>query len=361
MSTTILVRLKKAINHSYPILIGMSLEQAARDISNHRIGSRIFVITDTNVRALYAVQFTALLNDMGTPSRLLSVPAGEKNKNRTSKQRLEDNLLSLDAGRDSAIIALGGGMVGDLAGFVAATLHRGIPYIQIPTTLLSQVDSSVGGKVAVDHPLGKNLIGAFFQPRRVYIDVSTLRTLSDNEFRSGIAEVIKYGAILDEKLFTFMERNCSSVKRRYESMMTKIVTQCCKLKKTIIEKDEKEIGLRRILNFGHTVGHGIETLTGYKLSHGKAISIGMVAEAKISASLGLLHESHVKRLENLLRLYGLPTTVPPSVDIKELFSITRYDKKVRSGEVHYTLIERIGSARIGVGISFQQALKAYVG
>lgn len=349
------INLKREINDSYDIQIGMSLRSIAKDIHRSYPDASKFIITDSNVARLCGKKFLYGIREKN--SQMIVVPAGEKSKTRTMKERLENKLLSFNADRDSLIIALGGGMIGDVAGFVAATLHRGVSYIQIPTTLLSQVDSSIGGKVAVDHPLGKNLIGAFYQPKKVYIDTSTLATLSDLEFSNGMAEVIKYAVILDKNLFNMLEEHHSQILNRHTALLQKIIKRCCELKKTIVEKDEKETDLRRILNFGHTIGHAIEHLTHYRLSHGEAVAIGMVAEARISASLGLLRPSDVTRLTKLVSMYHLPVALPSSVKTKALFAATQRDKKVHRGNVHYTLLEKIGKARIGVNLTADQALK----
>ncbi|HMD14238.1 MAG TPA: 3-dehydroquinate synthase, partial [Bacteroidota bacterium] len=286
-------------NFSYDIQIGVSLTEAAKDILRRFPESKKFIITDSNVRRLYGRKLIRMLHQ---PLRhLLAVPAGEKSKSRKIKDLLENKLLQHHADRHSIIIALGGGMIGDLAGFVAATLFRGIPLIQIPTSLLAQVDSSVGGKVAIDHPLGKNLLGAFHQPRQVYIDVSVLKTLPDREFRSGLAEVIKYGAILDADFFKYIERNHQKILKRNHVVLTTMIQRCCELKRNVVQKDERESGLRKILNFGHTFGHAIETLSQYRLLHGEAISIGMVLEAKLSTRITNLPLADLIRLESILR------------------------------------------------------------
>jgi 3-dehydroquinate synthase len=357
---TVKVNLKQIIDNSYDIVIGTSLNEATKNMASLKLGSKYFVITDTNVAKLYGKMLVQTLSQYTSNSKLLSIPAGERSKNRKVKEQLENQLLSLKAGRDSVIIALGGGMIGDLAGFVAATLHRGVPYVQIPTTLLAQVDSSIGGKVAVDHPFGKNLIGAFYQPKKVYIDVSTLKTLSNAEFSNGMAEVIKYGAILDRKLFEYVEQHCKEILKRKTEVLVKIIKRCCELKRDVIQKDEKEIGLRRILNFGHTIGHAIEVLSHYKISHGKAVAIGMSAEARISASYGLIGKTSVIRLENLLKSFSLPTELPPNTNLKTLFQATMQDKKVRDGIVHYTLLEHIGKAKVGVPLSVSEAMKLFL-
>ncbi|MGA2625277.1 MAG: 3-dehydroquinate synthase [Bacteroidota bacterium] len=351
MATKIHISLKKEADDSYDIVIGTTLTDAARDILRFVPGDRYFAITDSNVKRFYGTKFARLMKRTGVDCPLLSVPAGEKSKSRATKGQLEDKLLSLGAVRSSVIIALGGGMVGDLAGFVASTLLRGIRYVHIPTTLLAQVDSSIGGKVAVNHPLGKNLLGAFCQPKRVCIDISTLGTLPDREFVNGMAEVIKFAAILDRDLFSYLEVHSEKILTRDTKALIKVITRCCELKRNVVEIDEKETSYRRILNFGHTIGHALESLSGYRLPHGMAVAIGMAAEARISVARGLLTAGAVARLENLLHAYRLPTKIPSSTDITELCEATRTDKKARDGRVHYTLLQRIGKARTDMRLS----------
>ena len=360
MSITLRVRLNKTIDTSYPIIIGKRLPEIAREIAASRRWHRHFIVTDGNVRRLYGVEFSERLNSLGAATAIFSVPPGERSKTRETKQVLEDRLIRAGAGRDSLIIALGGGMVGDLAGFIAATLFRGVDLIQIPTTLLAQADSSVGGKVGVDHPLGKNLIGAFHQPRRVYIDISTIRTLSDREYRNGLAELIKYGAILDEELFSLLERNHRTVLGRDPRTLKELIRRACGLKKTIVEHDERESGRRRVLNFGHTIGHAVESLSRYRIPHGRAVAIGMAAEAAISVRVCAFPESSLGRLLAVLKLYGLPCGIPRSLDPKEVFLETGKDKKAARGDVLYTLLERIGQARTGVRLTVRDALRAYL-
>jgi len=336
-------------NFSYDIQIDVSLAKAAKDIHQRFPDSKKFIITDSNVEPLYGRK---LIRAIRQPLRhLLVVPAGEKSKSRKTKDRLENKLLHLHADRHSIIIALGGGMIGDLAGFVAATLFRGILLIQIPTSLLAQVDSSVGGKVAINHPLGKNLIGAFHQPHQVYIDPSVLETLPDREFRSGLAEVIKYGAILDADFFTDIERNHRNILERDRTVLTAMIKRCCELKRNVVQKDERETGLRKILNFGHTVGHAIESLSHYRLLHGEAISIGMVNEAKLSTRTTNLALTDVVRLQSILARFGLPTEIPSSYTVQKLLPIIMHDKKILNGTVYYTLLGKIGKAKINIPIS----------
>lgn len=357
MPSLIHIILRNEIRNSYDIHVGIDVEHIAAAIMNSYPHASKFVITDSNIKRLYVKRLIIAMFGVDSPAQIVTVPAGELSKNRTMKERIEDGLISLGAARDSLIIALGGGMIGDLAGFVASTLYRGIPYVQIPTSLIAQVDSSIGGKVAVDHPAGKNLIGAFYQPEAVYIDPAMLKTLPIREFRNGMAEVIKYAAILDAWLFRYLEENRSRIMRRVPSSLFRIVKRCCELKKNVVEKDEKENDLRRILNFGHTIGHAVESLSHYRISHGEAVAIGMAAEAKISLSKGLLGHDGYRRLSKLLKAYGLPTHLPLRMDTDALMRTTLHDKKLQGGNVHYTLLERIGKARVGVVLTSADALR----
>jgi 3-dehydroquinate synthase len=353
MVNSVRINLKSNTDTSYDVRIGVPLADAAREIRRNHSDSTSFIITDSNVEKLYGRSLLGMIDQPA--SHMLVVPAGEKSKNRKSKAWLEDKLISLNATRNSMIIALGGGVIGDLAGFVASTLLRGVPYIQLPTTLLAQVDSSIGGKVAIDHPLGKNLIGAFHQPEKVYIDPLTLKTLPDAEFINGMAEVIKYGAILDKSLFAYLEENNNRIKARVPGALQYIIKRCCTLKRSIVERDEKETGPRRILNFGHTIGHALESLSHYRLSHGQAVAIGMVAEAWMSVRLGLLSAGGYQRLERVIAGYHLPTRLPSGFSLQSILRATARDKKNQGGSVHYTLLDRIGKARIGVPLTSVKA------
>jgi 3-dehydroquinate synthase len=355
--TRLPIRLRRTLDDSYEIVIGTTITAAANDIRRRWPGARKFIITDANVEPLYARTLAWSFRQKGEQVPLLSFPAGEASKTRATRDRLEDAMLSHGTTRDSLIIALGGGVVGDIAGFAAATLLRGISYVQIPTTLLAQVDSSVGGKVAVDHPLGKNLLGAFHQPRRVYIDLATLRTLPEREFRSGMAEVIKCAVIFDRTLFAFLEGNAPRILRKELPALREIVGRSCALKAAIVERDERESGPRRLLNFGHTIGHALETHMHYTMLHGEAVAAGMAVEAELSAGMGLASPRDAARLVRLLALYGLPTTLPAGVALAELLPLTARDKKVSGGAVHYTLLRRIGAARHGIPVTPSIILK----
>jgi 3-dehydroquinate synthase len=344
------VRLQRTIDDSYDIEIGISFKRIANDIIRRWPEASFFIISDSNIHGLYGKAFATLLRNHGRSVSLLTFPAGEKQKNRHTKERLEDELLKQSVERSSLIIALGGGVTGDIAGFVSATMLRGVPYVHLPTTLLAQVDSSVGGKVAVDHPSGKNLIGAFYQPKKVYIDVSTLQTLPDREYRCGLAEVIKYGIALDKNLFLYLERNIHRILNRNNACLEYIIRKCCALKKGIVERDERESGLRRILNFGHTIGHGIESASGFRLNHGEAVAIGMAVEAKISSAIQMTNDIPVQRLTHLLRQYGLPVEIPGGITLQTILSRTAHDKKAVHGTVLYTLLTGVGRAEPGVAV-----------
>lgn len=300
------------------------------------------VITDSNVARLHAPGFLSELRKSVSCAEIFEFPAGESSKTRETKQHIEDMMQKSLLGRDCAVIALGGGVVGDIAGFVAATYCRGVPYVQIPTTLVACVDSAVGGKTGVDTPAGKNLIGAFHQPVAVYADMETLSTLEPAGIVEGIAEVIKYGVIKDPELFAFLEENMKAVLRSDECSLLHIVERSCSIKTRVVEEDEKETGLRKILNFGHTVGHAVENLSGYSIPHGGAVAIGMVAEARISQAMGLLHESETRRIEELVKSAGLPFEIPSEMDEARLFEAMKLDKKVRAGRVEMALPCAIG-------------------
>ncbi len=337
----------------------MKFNDIARKLASSFTGRKQFIITDSNVRKYYGNTLLKLLKEAGVSASLISFPAGESSKTRATKNKIEDQLLALKAGRDSVMIGLGGGVVGDITGFVASNLHRGVTFVQIPTTLLAQVDSSIGGKVAVNHPQGKNLIGAFYQPHAVYIDPQTLKTLPDKELSNGMAEVIKYAAILDLRLFEYLMLESEKILQRDKTALTKIIRRCCELKRSVVEKDEREKNLRRILNFGHTIGHALERASNYTLSHGEAVAIGMLAETKISIEKGLLEPDAFLCMEYILQLYSLPTEIPKAMPIKTLFQLTSGDKKAKDGVVYYTLLEELGKARVGIPLSSKEAYTLY--
>jgi 3-dehydroquinate synthase len=340
-------------DRSYSILIGSGLlSSLGRRCRRLGLGRRCAVITDSRVGRLYAAHAEASLKDAGFECVRVTVPPGEKAKSLSMAGQCYDQLARHRLDRASFIVALGGGVVGDLAGFLAATYLRGIAFVQVPTTLLAQVDSSVGGKVAVNLKAGKNLVGAFHQPRLVLCELDTLKTLPAREFKSGLAEVIKYGIIHDAALFRRLEQKLAALLRQEPSTLAAVVARCCAIKAWVVGQDETETGLRAILNFGHTVGHAIENSIGYgNYLHGEAISIGQVMAARLSKRLLGLPEKDVSSIRSLLERAGLPTTVRLSrIQRGRLFEAMKLDKKVAAGEVKFVLARRIGEVQWGMKV-----------
>ena len=341
-------------NRSYAIKVAPGLlKQLGGECARLKLGDRCAIITDTNVGRKFAKPVYESLLKAGFEPVLITVPAGEKAKSLKSVQSCYDQLAAHRLERKSFIVALGGGVVGDLAGFVAATYLRGIPFVQIPTTLLAQVDSSVGGKTGVNLRAGKNLVGAFYQPRLVLCDLDTLKTLPEREFRAGLAEVVKYGIIFDAKLFAQLERDLPKILKRDQKILAPIIARCCEIKAEVVAQDETENGLRAILNFGHTIGHAIENSSGYgKYLHGEAIAIGQVAAAKLSHKILGLASDDIARIEKLFVRAGLPVRIKlNSAQRKKLFTAMKLDKKVSAGEIKFVLVEKIGKVVWGQSAS----------
>jgi 3-dehydroquinate synthase len=341
-------------NRSYAIKIAPGLlQKLGGECARLNLGDRCAIITDNNVGKKFAKPAYDSLLKNGFEPALITIPAGENSKSLKCVQFCYDQLAAQRLERKSFIVALGGGVVGDLAGFVAATYLRGIDFVQAPTTLLAQVDSSVGGKTGVNLRAGKNLAGAFYQPRLVLCDLETLETLPEREFRAGLAEVIKYGIIFDTKLFAQLERDLPKVLKRQPKTLEQIIARCCEIKAEIVSKDEAESGLRAILNFGHTIGHAIENSFGYgKFLHGEAISIGQVAAAKLSQKILGLPQCDVQRIENLFQRAGLPVKIKlNSAQRKKLFAAMKLDKKVSAGEIRFVLAKKIGKVVWGQKVS----------
>ena len=337
-------------NRSYPIFVGAGLLSAlGRHCAERQLGRRCAVLSDDRVAPLYAKPVLAALRSAGFEPQLICVPPGETSKSLKMVQAACDQLAAHRLERKSFIVALGGGVVGDLAGFVAAIYLRGIPFVQVPTTLLAQVDSSVGGKVGVNLKAGKNLVGAFHQPRFVLCDLRTLRSLPLRQFRAGLAEVIKYGIICDAPLFARLERDLPRLLRRDAGVLAEVVARCCEIKAEIVRQDETDTGLRAILNFGHTIGHAIENISGYgKYLHGEAIAIGQVAAAKLSAELTGLPPDDAARIEKLLLRAGLPVAIQLSAPARaRLLAAMQLDKKVSAGEIKFVLARRLGEVEPG--------------
>lgn len=345
--------------NSYDIIIGADqLPELGKLVEAEKWGRDVFIITDPLVNDLFG---DAVRKGFKNKPKTIEIQHGERYKNFKTAEKLYDELLRLGAHRDSLVIALGGGVIGDLAGFVAATFMRGLNYLQVPTTLLAQVDAAIGGKTGVNHPKAKNLIGAFYQPKTVFIDVANLANLPARELRTGLAEVVKYGVIEDAEFFKFLEANAHHLNTRaFEEEDTKraalklwltIVTESAKIKARVVEKDEKESGLRMILNFGHTIGHAIESLTRYRaFNHGEAVSIGMVAAAMIASKINILAAEDVKRLKDLLDKLSLPTEIK-DLPAKKILAALNLDKKVSAGKVNFVLPEKFGRVVIRNDIS----------
>ena len=332
-------------DRSYAIKVGGGLlPRLGAECAALKLGQRCAVVTDSNVGRHFARPVLKSLAVSGFEPVLVTVPAGEKSKRLAVVEKCYDQLAAHRLERKSFIVALGGGVVGDLAGFVAATYLRGIPFVQVPTTLLAQVDSSVGGKTGVNLQAGKNLIGAFYQPRLVLCDLDALKILPKREYISGLAEIIKYGVIYDAILFAQLERNLPKLLQRDEATLRTVIARCCEIKAEVVGQDETESGLRAILNFGHTIGHAIENSSGYgKYLHGEAIAIGQVAAAKLSHEILSLPSGELERIEKLFVRAGLPVKFNlNAVPRKKLFAAMKLDKKVSAGEIKFVLAQKIG-------------------
>jgi 3-dehydroquinate synthase len=337
----------------YPIHIGGGLlPKLGSHCARLKLGQRCVVISDATVARRYRKPALTSLKAAGFEPIFITQPAGEKAKTLKNVQACYDQLAKHRIERGSFVIALGGGVVGDLAGFVAATYLRGIDFVQVPTTLLAQVDSSVGGKVGVNLPAGKNLVGAFHQPKLVLCDLDTLRTLPAREFRAGLSEVIKYGIIYDAKLFRRLERDLPKLLQQHPATLSDIIARCCQIKAEVVGQDEKEAGLRAILNFGHTLGHGLEAISKYgKYLHGEAISIGQVAAAQISKTQTGLPAKDVARITALFQNSGLSTQVKLTApQTKRLFTAIQLDKKVTAGQINFVLAKKIGKVITGQSV-----------
>lgn len=337
--------LKKVVDDSYDIEIGRSLENTLiDDIKNGLVGgiSKFAVVTDSIVVELYGREICDKLISSGCKAELFVIPEGEKSKTRQMKEFVEDSMLEKGFRRDCCVIAVGGGVVSDLAGFAAGTYGRGVPFINYATTLLSAADASVGGKTAVDTPLATNLIGIFNQPEKVYIDIDTWKTLPKRQLSSGLAETIKHGCLGDRELFEYLEKNIEKVFENDRNVCEYIAERNCAVKYKVVMQDERESGLREILNLGHTVGRAIETVSDYRLLHGEAVSIGIAAQARLGEKLGFISHENVSRVESLLQRAGLPTAIPEYIDRTALVKKLYTDKKVRDGKLRFVFQHEIG-------------------
>ena len=328
---------------SYDIVIGYGIEQEIMDfVRQAGFSQKGLLITDTNVGPLYGRKMQKILEQAGLEVTLVQIPAGEKSKSLTVANELFTRAIEAGLDRKSPVFALGGGVVGDLAGFVAASYMRGVPLVQLPTSLLAQVDSSVGGKVAVNHELGKNLIGAFYQPKAVFMELDYMSTLPQREIYTGLGEIIKYGIIYDEEFFRFLEENQEKVLALEPEALTHMIARSCEIKAAVVSADEKEAGLRRILNFGHTIGHAIEKETGYvRYNHGEAVGTGMVGAAYISEKLGLIGPQEFDGVQKLVAAYKLPLKAA-GVTVDNMYADIFHDKKTIGGKVTWVLMKSIG-------------------
>jgi 3-dehydroquinate synthase len=344
-SQTVLVDLAE---RGYDIEIGAgNLAKAGKFLTDRVKASHVVVITDDNVHKPYALRVAESLGEQEVEVDVIVVDPGEMSKSLDVAAGLWQGLLELGADRKTVVAAVGGGVVGDLAGFIAATYVRGLPFFQVPTTLLAQVDSSVGGKVGIDLPEAKNMVGAFLQPLGVLIDTATLATLPANEYSAGLAEVVKYGVILDARFFRYLETHAAALMDRASDALIHVVARCCRLKADVVEKDERELsGLRAALNFGHTFGHAFESLSGYgALLHGEAVAIGMVCAARLARRLGRVDAQFADRIGRLLQTFGLPTETP-KLDPEEVMSAMLHDKKVQHGQLRFVLPDRLGHVEL---------------
>jgi len=333
-------------DRSYPIYIGQSLLSDPSIVARHIGGKRVAVVTNTTVGPIYLEKLVALLESAGKQVTPIVLPDGEEEKNWASLMRVFDVLLEQKCDRKTTLIALGGGVIGDLTGFAAATYMRGVPFIQVPTTLLAQVDSSVGGKTGINHPLGKNMIGAFYQPQAVIADTTTLNTLPDRELSAGLAEVIKHGAIIDPAFFDWIEANIAKLLARDPAALAYAIQRSCEIKADVVRQDEREGGLRAILNFGHTFGHAIEAGLGYgEWLHGEAVGCGMVMAADLSHRLGFIDAGAKSRITELVKAARLPAVAPDLGDERWL-ELMQVDKKNEGGQIKFILLKPLGTSVI---------------
>ncbi|WP_221074945.1 3-dehydroquinate synthase [Agarivorans aestuarii] len=330
---------------SYPISIGQGLLNQVDLLSSAITSKKVMVVTNTKVAPLYLEQLLACLSQY--QADVVTLPDGEQYKNLDTLNLIFSELLAQQHSRDTTIVALGGGVIGDMAGFAAACYQRAVPFVQVPTTLLSQVDSSVGGKTAVNHPLGKNMIGAFYQPKAVVIDINCLATLDKRELAAGMAEVIKYGIIYDAAFFAWLETHLDQLMALEPELMTRAIARCCEIKAEVVAKDETEQGIRALLNLGHTFGHAIEAEQGYGVwLHGEAVGAGMVMAAETAELAGMISQSEVTRMRTLIERAGLPIVPPQGMGLAEFIPHMMRDKKVLDGKLRLVLPSSIGTAEV---------------
>lgn len=347
-------------DNSYPLVVGTDLlNSVGKLLTPHTKSNKVLIVSDAFVKTRYMPVVLKSLKDAGFDVNTIEVPVGEESKSLAQFSRIQDSLVAHQLDRGSMLIALGGGVIGDLAGFAAAVYMRGIPYVQIPTTLQAQVDASVGGKTAINHPKSKNLIGAFHQPKLVVIDVDTLKTLPQRDIQAGLIEVIKMGVIRDAPLFESVEENLEAILNLDDTTLIEIISQACVNKAEIVAKDEKESGLRMVLNYGHTFGHALEAVTHYnRYRHGEAVSIGMNCAAQLAANLGMFSETDLQRQWSLLKRAKLPITFPTDLTPETLCDAMYLDKKTLGGKLRLILPTRIGEVVIRDDIDDRDVIEA---
>lgn len=330
---------------SYPIIIGKNLLNKGDLIKSYAGSKHVMLVTNQTVAPLYLDTIKSCLNDLKVDTIIL--PDGESYKNLSNLEKIIDALLENDHHRDTTLLALGGGVIGDMTGFAASCYQRGVAFIQIPTTLLAQVDASIGGKTAINHRLGKNMMGAFHQPQAVIIDIDTLSTLNNRDYRAGIAEIIKAALITDMKFFEWLEENVTALLEKDEKTLFFAITEACKIKQNIVEQDEKEYGIRALLNLGHTFAHAIEQTLGYGTwHHGEAVALGMIMAADLSMTLNLIDIECFERIKQLIKHYQLPTHLPKMSHYDTVVHAMQGDKKVLNGRLRFILLDAIGHAII---------------
>jgi len=342
---TLRISLKQA-DSSYNLVFNVDFKEIAKDLKKKGFCKKLAIITDTTVGPIYSKKLISALKSQKFNAKVFAFKAGEKNKTWETCGTILNQMAKQKYGKDSCIIALGGGVVGDVAAFIASVTRRGTPCIQIPTTNLAMVDSSIGGKTGVDLKAGKNLAGTICQPSAVYFNFDTIEKLGSKNYSSGLAEVVKYGIIYDKKLFKYLENNTNSILKKERKVLTYITKQSCWIKGTVVEKDPYETGLRMILNYGHTAGHAIETLSKYSLTHGEAISIGMMVAGRIAIKLKTgFTKKDLIRQETLLKNMNLPVKIPKNMSTKKIIDATSLDKKAKSGKARYCLPKSIGKMK----------------
>jgi 3-dehydroquinate synthase len=341
------VNLRKAVSHSYPITIEPGILSRLPQILQQRYPASCYVIIcDQITKRFFGKRLQSRLMQQKLKTALLAVPAGERVKSQKYKTFLEESMLKLHCGRDSLILVLGGGVVGDLAGFVAATYMRGISYVQLPTTFLSAVDSSIGGKTGIDTAEGKNLIGAFWQPKAVFVDLNCLQSLPQKQLIAGLVEAVKMFATFDAESFALVEKNLPKILKRDQKLLKRIVQQAAAIKAAVISRDERESGERMVLNFGHTIGHALEKLSGYKLLHGEAVAAGMVTEARIAMHLGILPENRFNRLDAFIGQLVDVQRILRRFSANQIVDALQADKKAKAGQPRFILISKIGKVYV---------------